>query len=152
MLSYMCIILLFWEAFDMINVIMGRKGTGKSKRIIEMANQSLNEEAGDIVFINSSNRHMYDLNHKIRFIDTSEFEIDDYCAFYGFVCGIISEDFDISKVYIDSIYDIVNGDHLALEKFITNIEKVAKRFNIKFVIVIDGEQELAPAFLKECFC
>ena len=136
----------------MIKVIMGKRGTGKSKKIIELANQAVKEDLGDIVYINSNNRHMYDLDHNIRFVDVSEFEIDDYCMFYGFICGIISEDFDISQIYIDGITKIADDDANSFEKFLKDIRKISNKFNITFTFTVSGEPGEAPSYLKEYVC
>ncbi|WHH60261.1 hypothetical protein [Petroclostridium sp. X23] len=133
----------------MIKVIMGSKGTGKTKRLIDLANTSATEGLGDVVYIDSDNHHIYDLNHKIRFIDTSQFAIDQFCVFYGFICGIISEDFDISNIYIDGVFEIVDESMEFLEEFLNNVKKVADQFNISVVMTITGDPNEAPEFIKE---
>ncbi|MCG8502344.1 MAG: hypothetical protein MJB12_18325 [Firmicutes bacterium] len=136
----------------MIKVIMGQRGTGKSKKIIELANQAVKEDLGDIVYINSNNRHMYELDHNIRFVNVSEFAIADYCMFYGFICGIISEDFDISQIYIDGITRISDNDSDSFEKFLKDIVKISNKFNVTFTFTVSGEPEQAPPYLKEYLC
>ena len=74
----------------MIELILGKKGSGKSKKIVEMANNLVSETDGDIVYIDDDSRCMYDLKHEIRFVNCSEYHVDDINMFYGFVCGIIS--------------------------------------------------------------
>ncbi|MDK2800510.1 MAG: hypothetical protein PWP27_388 [Clostridiales bacterium] len=133
----------------MIKVIMDKKGTGKTKRLIELANSSIAQDSGDIVFVDNNNHHMYELNHEIRFIDTSEFEINDFCVFYGFLCGIISENFDISKIYIDGLFEIVNDDMDSLEIFLNDINKISDKFNIEFTMTISGDPKTVPAFLQQ---
>ncbi|MBZ4646394.1 MAG: hypothetical protein PWR27_354 [Petroclostridium sp.] len=133
----------------MIKIIMDKEGTGKTKRLIDMANRSATEDSGNIIYIDDNNHHMYDLNHEIRFVDTSEFDIDDLRVFYGFICGIISENFDISQIYIDDIYKIVKDNSDLLEIFLQNIRKISEKFSISFTMTLNGDPENAPAFLKE---
>lgn len=133
----------------MIRFIVGGKGTGKTKRIIEEANKSILEVPGHVAFIDNSRRHIYKLNHKIRFADTSEFEIKTFDMFYGFICGIISENFDISRFYIDDIFKIVKNDIIGLEEFINKLKKVSTNHNIEFIITATGSPDEAPEFLKE---
>ena len=134
----------------MIRFIVGEKGTGKTKRLIEEANNAVSDVLGHVLYIDSSRRYICKLNHQIRFADTSEFEIDTFSMFYGFICGIISENFDISRVYIDCIFKIVEADSLdEFEIFINNINKISNKFNIDFVIAATGNPEKAPDFLKQ---
>lgn len=123
----------------MINLIMGIKGSGKTKALIDKVNKAVLDEMGDVVCINKGNRFMYDLNHKIRLIDTDQFKISNFDMFYGFICGIISEDFDITHIFIDSILKIVPENIESLDKFIVSLEQVAEKFNIKFTITISED-------------
>lgn len=123
----------------MINLIMGIKGSGKTKALIDKVNKAVLDEMGDVVCINKGNRFMYDLNHKIRLIDTDQFKISNFDMFYGFICGIISEDFDITHIFIDSILKIVPGNIESLDKFIVSLEQIAEKFNIKFTITISED-------------
>ncbi len=135
----------------MIKVIMGKRGAGKSKKMIELANLAAKNETGDIVFINNSRKHMYDLDHEIRFINGSEFDINNFEVFYGFVCGIISEDFDISHIYIDGISQVINDERIySFKNFFEKLQKLSEKFNINFTMAISDEPKKAPDFLKEC--
>ncbi len=104
----------------MISVIVGEKGTGKTRHLIQSANTLIKESLGNIVFIDNNNRHMYELNYRVRFADTSEFQINTFCAFYGFICGIVSRDFDISNIYIDGVLDKIDDDS-SFEKFLLDV-------------------------------
>lgn len=94
----------------MIQLIMGKKGSGKSKQVVDMANKLVNEAEGDIVFIDDDNRYMLDLRHEIRFVNSSEYNVDGVNKFYGFVCGMISQDFDISHIFIDGLKNMVHTE------------------------------------------
>ena len=128
----------------MIHVIYGKKGSGKSKRLLDMANAEVEKAAGNIVYLDDNNRCMYDLKYQIRFINTSDYSIDNTDKFYGFVCGILSRDFDISSVYIDGLKKMV-GKEENLEKLIKKLDKVFDGINA--YIVISGSED-APEYLK----
>jgi len=129
----------------MIHVIYGKKGSGKSKRLLDMANAEVEKATGNIVYLDDNNRCMYDLKHQIRFINTSDYNIDNTDKLYGFVCGILSRDFDISSVYIDGLKKIV-GKEENLEKLIKKLDKVFDGINA--YIVISGSED-APEYLKK---
>ena len=133
----------------MIQLIMGKKGSGKSKQIVDMANNLVSESDGDIVFIDDDNRYVYDLKHEIRFVNCSEYHVDDVNMFYGFVCGIISQDFDISYIFIDGIKNVVHSELIEMETLFKNLNRVLEKNNIKAVIVVSADPADAPDFVKE---
>jgi len=128
---------------------MGKKGSGKSKQIVDMANNLVKEAKGDIVFIDDDNRYMYDLRHEIRFVNSTEYNVDDVNMFYGFVCGMISQDFDISHIFIDGIKNMVHADLIEMEDLFKNLNRVLKKNDIKAVIVVSADPEKAPEFVKK---
>ena len=124
----------------MIKILMGLKGTGKTKTLINWVNTAINEESGDVVCINKDNRFMYDLNHKARLISTDQFNISNFDVFYGMLCGIIAENFDITHIFIDSILKLVKSNADELDKFIVSLEEMAEKFNVKFSITISSDE------------
>lgn len=133
----------------MIKFIIGPKGTGKTKTLVEMANKSLKECKGEIVFINGENRHMIELNHRIRFINAREFGIRELNVFYGFLAGIIARNYDTDQIYIDGLLDIIGKDKSEIERFIFDVKKLSDKFDIRFIITMNGNPDSVPAFLKE---
>lgn len=134
----------------MIRVVPGETGEGKTKRLIAAANESLTEAKGNIVYIDGDNSHMYDLRHEIRYINISEYPLDDYHEFFGFMCGILSEDNDISHIFVDGLLkmahllEITNSDAL-----VKKLRAITDKFNVKLIASIKCEQEQLPDFLKE---
>lgn len=120
----------------MINVIIGEKGTGKTARLIEAVHTAEAAATGNVVFINKGKRHVLDLSHKVRLVDTEEFGIGSYDEFYGFICGMLSQNYDIAHIFIDSITKIVNDDMAAFEKFLSRIEPVAEENNAEIQIIL----------------
>lgn len=133
----------------MIKVIIGQKGTGKTRRMVDMANKAIAESKGEIVFVNGDNRHMIDLKHQIRFINAKEFGVKELNMFYGFLSGIIARNYDTDQIYIDGLLDTVSGDLAEIERFMFDIKKLSDKFDIHFIITMNGNPESAPAFLKE---
>ena len=133
----------------MISIIMGKKGTGKTKYLVDHVNTAVKDEQGTLVFISKDNRLMYDLKSSVRYIITEEFNIDNYDMFYGFVSGIIANNFDTSNIFIDSIWKIVAEGEEEFDKFIAAIEKLESKWNINFTIAISAERELAPEYIKK---
>ena len=132
----------------MIKVIIGKKGTGKTKHMIDEVNTAVKEEPGCLVFLSKGNRLMYDLAHNVRYVNTQEFDIENYDEFYGFICGIISNNFDTSHVFIDSIWKIVDTAENGFEDFLKQLEVIGEKFNINFSISISADKEEAPAYLS----
>ncbi len=133
----------------MINVIYGKKGMGKTKILVENANNFAEQSSGDVVFIDDSNQLMYDLKRKIRFINVADFPVEGSTAFLGFLCGMISQDYDIDGVFIDGLTYIVKERTENLKEFFTGLKKLASKYNVTFNISINGDNEEMPEFLKE---
>jgi len=133
----------------MIELILGKKGSGKSKKIVEMANNLVSETDGDIVYIDDDSRCMYDLKHEIRFVNCSEYHVDDINMFYGFVCGIISQDFDISYIFIDGLKNMIHDELAAMEGLFKNLNRVLEKSNIHAVIVVSADPETVPEYVKQ---
>ena len=134
----------------MIKVLIGKKGSGKTKTLIDSVNASAGSAKGDIVFIScDTKRHMYDIAHKVRMVDTEGFALNTYDEFYGFVCGLVSNNYDISNIFIDSIFKIVGKELEGLEKFFDEIERLAEQYNISFLFTLSIDAADAPDYVKK---
>lgn len=132
----------------MVKFILGVKGSGKTKRMIDMANEAVKTSNGDVVYIDRDRNHIYDLNRNIRLIETGEFQLENLKSFYGFICGVISQNFDTEKVFIDGQKIISNANDDCLEGFIKNLEKLDEKFGVEFIISCSRSTEGIPEFLK----
>ena len=134
----------------MIKLLIGKKGSGKTKELIKAVNASAEVAKGNVVFIsNNTSSAMYDVTRKVRMIDTTDFDIINYSEFEGFICGIISVNYDITDIYVDGLFKIVDGDNLdGLEKFLTRLEGISKKFSISFVLSLSIKLEDAPEYVK----
>lgn len=126
----------------MVKLLVGHKGSGKTKHMIDLANDQIETSKGSVIFINKNHRLMYDLKYRIRVICMEDFEHITNCDEYiGFLYGIISLDHDIETVYIDSILkhaDFSLGD---LPEFIDRLKKISKNYGMDFVVSLSAEKE-----------
>ncbi|HAC60556.1 MAG TPA: twitching motility protein PilT [Lachnospiraceae bacterium] len=129
----------------MIQFIIGEKGRGKTKVLLEKANNEIKNVSGNVVYLDKSTQHMYELNNKIRLIDMTNFPIKDSDEFLGFICGIISQDHDLEYVYLDSFLKIAkleeNGDPVPVLK---ELEDISKQFGVHFVVSISLTKQQLP--------
>ena len=90
----------------MVQLIVGKKGKGKTKQLLDKVNSEVKDIAGSIVYLDKSTKHMYELNNRIRLIDVAEYPISNCDEFMGFLCGILSQDRDMEEMYLDSFLTI----------------------------------------------
>ena len=119
----------------MIKIIMGEKGHGKTKMLIELTNQAVNSEMGNVICIKKNKKLTYDVSHKARLVSTSDYNVKGFNNFLAFIKGMISVNFDISHILIDSIYKITDcDDNEMFENFLEEILDISQKHNIKFTI------------------
>ena len=128
----------------MIQLIVGDKGKGKTKELLDKVNAEIKEVQGSIVYLDKSTKHMYELNNRVRLIDVSEFEFQTSDEFIGFICGIMSQDHDLEKMYFDSFLKIACIDQNYIEPVISKLENLSDKFNVDFVLSISLNQEKLP--------
>lgn len=133
----------------MIKILMGEKGSGKTKAFIEMVNNASDVENGNVVCITKDNRHLFDLKSKVRLSDTSDFSIKSFEALLGFISGIISKDYDITHIFIDSITKLTGKSIAESDGFFDELVALGKKFNIKFTLTISADTKEAPDTIKE---
>lgn len=129
----------------MIRILAGLSGEGKTKVLIEMANDLAKATKGHLIYIDNDRDHIYDLDHKIRVINAKEYPISDYKQFIGFICGVISQDADIHVIYMDGIFKIIHfKDDSEIEDFIESLNKIYETFDVDFVISMSKIAEKLP--------
>ena len=134
----------------MIQVFCAKRGSGKTKRLIELANNQYHESKGDSVYIDDDSRPMLELNNRIRFVETKEYGVKDCDSFYGMICGIISSNYDIENIYIDGLSNIVNCNMKEASEFIKRVSKITESFGISLYINLNLENsEELPESMKE---
>lgn len=133
----------------MIQIISGVKGKGKTKFLIQKVNDAVKNVKGTIVYLDKNNKHMYELSNKIRLINVSDFPIDNYDSFLGFVCGLISQDHDLEAMYLDSFLNISCVSDEYIGYVLTQLDKISKSFNVDFVLSISVDAENLPDEFKD---
>ena len=131
----------------MIKLIVGLKGTGKTKTLISEANSAAFKDHGGVICVEKGRKLIYDISHKVRLISSEEYDINTYDRFYGFLCGVLSANYDITDIYVDSITKICGTDLAELERFLDEVGKVIRNVNI--VITVSHEPETLPEGLKK---
>ena len=132
----------------MVQLIVGRKGKGKTKYLLESANAAVKTAEGNIVYIDKNGKHMYELSNKIRLIDASRYPIQTGDQFIGFICGVASQDHDLEKVYLDSFLTMIHEteDADVIKNYILQLDKIGKQFQIDFILSVSADEEdLDPA-------
>ena len=126
----------------MVKLLVGHKGSGKTKQMIDLANESIQNSKGSIIFINKNHRLMYDLKYRIRVICMEDFEHITNCDEYiGFLYGIISSDHDIETIFIDSILKHADFKISDLPEFIARLKDISKNYGMDFVVSVSAEKE-----------
>lgn len=136
----------------MIRVIMGNKGAGKTKQMIELINSAVQTERGNVVCIESGQKLTFDINHQIRLIEASQFDIGDYTAIKGFISGLYAGNYDITHIFIDSLCKIVPGPcDIKTETFLDWLDGFGEKHSIKFTITISDDPSLVTEGVKKYF-
>lgn len=136
----------------MVRVIMGVKGTGKTKQMIELINSAVHSENGNVVCIERGPKLTYDIHYKIRLVEASHYDIKSYDFLKGFISGLYAGNYDITHVFIDSLTKIVPIENYAeTEEFLAWLNNFGEKHNIKFTITISDEPDLAPEGIKQYF-
>ncbi len=129
----------------MITLIIGKKGSGKTKRLLDMCAAATKSSDGNVVFLEKDNTLTYNLEHKTRLVALDEYGIDSYSALYGFVAGMCAGNYDITDIFVDSTLKVVGGDLAGLEAF---VEKLS-RLNVKMVLSISADKADIPEKIAE---
>jgi hypothetical protein len=133
----------------MIQVFCNKRGSGKTKKLINLANEQLTEAKGDSVYIDDDSSYIRQIDRRIRFIATNEFNITGYNEFYGLLCGIISENYDVENVYIDGVFNINSDSIKESSDWFRRIYELANKFKINVYMNINYEKKEIPDFIKE---
>ncbi len=132
----------------MVEIIAGEKGKGKTKYLLDMVNSAVTHATGNIVYLDKSQKHMHELTNKVRLINVSDYPITNVDEFIGFICGIVSQDYDLQEMYLDSFLTIAN---LSDEKLVHTIEKldvISDQYSVKFVLSISKNDTDLPDSVK----
>ncbi len=132
----------------MIQVIMGLKGSGKTKRLINSINEAVASAQGDVVCIEYGKQLTYDINYRVRLVDSKEYDINNLDKLKGLLCGLHAGNFDITNVYIDNLYKTIGTDRAAGEEFILWCAGFAEANKMNITITVSDDAAEASAAVK----
>lgn len=131
----------------MLEIICGETGKGKTKELLDKVNHSVATASGNVVYLDKSQKHMYELNNKVRLINVMDYPIDNCDEFLGFVCGIVSQDHDLEEIYLDSFLTIASIESDAdILKAIEKLDVISEKYKVCFILSISKNK----ADLPEC--
>ena len=133
----------------MIKVIMGLKGSGKTKKLIDSINETVKQASGDVVCIEYGKKLTYDVNYRVRLVDSEEYAISNSDMLKGFLSGLHAGNFDITNVYIDNLYKTIGTDRANGEEFVAWCAKFAETNNMNITITISDEVDKASEEVKK---
>ena len=132
----------------MVTLIIGKKGTGKTKKLIALANDTAASSTGNVVVIEKGAKLTYDITHKARLIDTDQYAITGYDMLFGFISGICAGNYDVTDILVDSTFKICPTAIEGLEEFIVKVNKLADEANTKITFLISAAEADLPEGLK----
>ena len=133
----------------MIEIICGEKGKGKTKELLGKVNAAVQVANGNVVYLDKSQKHMYELNNKVRLINGMDYPVTNCDEFVGFICGIISQDNDLEEMYLDSfltVADVKTNEEIA--KAIEKLDVISEKYNVRFVLSVSKNEEDLPECAK----
>ncbi len=125
----------------MLSVICGERGKGKTKYLLEKANMVIKEAVGDVIYLDKSSKHMYELNNKIRLINVCDYPFVSADGFIGFIMGLVSSNHDLEYVFLDSFLKLANLEAKDITAVIDILEKIGEKYNINFVMSISANEK-----------
>ena len=137
----------------MVELIVGKKGKGKTKVLLDKVNGAVKDANGSIVYLDKSTKHMYELNNKVRLIDVSGFPVKNADEFVGFICGILSQDHDLEQVYLDSFLTTAKLEGKDATETLDQLSAIGENFKVSFIISMSLDKEEVPeAYQDKIIC
>lgn len=133
----------------MVQLIVGEKGKGKTKVLLDKVNTEVKETNGTLVYLDKSRKHMYELNNKVRLIDMSDYDIQNSSEFLGFLSGVVSQDNDLERMYLDSFIKISRVTDEAFADVMARLKDMGEKYNVSFVLSVSKDEKELPESVKE---
>ena len=128
----------------MVQLIVGKKGKGKTKQLLDKVNTEIKDAQGNVVYLDKSTKHMYELYNKIRLINVADYLITNSDEFLGFICGIVSQDHDLQKMFFDSFLNISCLEGKDITAVIQKLEAISDKFLVDFVLSVSADENELP--------
>ena len=133
----------------MLKLIIGLKGTGKTKMLIDMVNEALHKSEGSVICVEKGNKLTYDVKYQCRLIDTDVYSVTDFTALYGFLAGILASNHDVTDIFVDSALKIGNNDLESFAKFLDAVDKLTEQLNVHCVMTSSVAPDAVPEAVKK---
>ena len=133
----------------MVQLIVGSTGDGKTKHLLDRVNNQIKTASGNIVYLDKNTKHMHELDNKVRLINVADYPLKNCDEFIGFICGIISQDYDLEQMYLDSFLKIAHLEGEDLTDALTQLNAISEQFKVNFCLSISVEENQLPEFAKE---
>ena len=133
----------------MVELIVGKKGKGKTKVLLDRVNGAVKDANGSIVYLDKSTKHMYELNNKVRLINVTTYPIKNADEFVGFICGIISQDHDLEQIYLDSFLRIANLEGADVTSTLQQLDDIGNALKVSIIISISLDKEEIPEAFQD---
>jgi len=132
----------------MVTLIIGKKGSGKTKKLIQLANEAVARSSGNVVVIDKGPKLTYDVTHKARLIDTDAYGVKGYDVLYGFISGICAGNYDVTDIFVDSTFKICPEGVAGIEAFVTKLNELEKETEAKITLLVSAGEEALPTELS----
>lgn len=132
----------------MVQLIVGSKGDGKTKHLLDRVNNQIKTASGNIVYLDKNTKHMHELDNKVRLINVADYPLKNCDEFIGFICGIISQDYDLEQMYLDSFLKIAKLEDADITETIDKLDELGEKYNITFVLSISLDADDLPGNAK----
>ena len=133
----------------MIKIIAGKKGSGKTKKLIDMTNDTAKTSAGNVVFLDKDNSYMYEIDRAVRFVNVNDYHVNSAEMFLGFLGGMLASNYDISTIFVDAFLKLVKIDVAESGWFFESLEAYGKKHDVTFVLSFSADPEALPEFCKQ---
>ena len=132
----------------MVQIIAGNKGSGKTKKLIDMTNETANTSDHSVVFLDKDNSYMYEINRNVRFVNVNDYHIQSAEMFQGFLAGMLASNYDIGTIFIDAFLKLIKKDIAESADFIKSLEELGKEHEVTFVLSVSADVEQLPEFAR----
>ena len=132
----------------MIQIIAGKKGSGKTKRLIDMTNDTAKKATNDVIFLDDDNRYMFDIDHKVRFINAGDYHVHTPEMFLGFLGGMLASNYDVGVIFVDAFIKLTHTELADAKPIIDTLEELGQKHDVNFVLSVSADPEGLPEFLK----
>ncbi len=132
----------------MVRLVVGVKGEGKTKRLLDLANEAVKKAEGNLVYLDKSSQNIHELDNKVRLINVKEYPIQNTDQFIGFICGICSQDYDLEEMYLDGFLKIARVEENDISAVLSQLNKISEQFKVNMVLSVSLSKAELPEFAK----